>query len=58
MQKLWTGDDFPNLMLNLTDGGTLELRDRADVATVSKSDLRSVVRVVNDPHLVICPLLP
>ena len=25
MQKLTTGDDFPNLTLNLTDGGTLEL---------------------------------
>ena len=25
MSKLTTGDDFPNLTLNLTDGGTLEL---------------------------------
>ena len=25
MQKLTTGDDFPNLTLNMTDGGTLEL---------------------------------
>ena len=25
MQKLTTGDDFPNLTLNLADGGTLEL---------------------------------
>ena len=25
MQKLTTGDDFPNLTLNLTDRGTLEL---------------------------------
>ncbi len=25
MQKLTTGDDFPNLTLNLTDGSTLEL---------------------------------
>ncbi len=25
MQKLTIGDDFPNLTLKLTDGGTLEL---------------------------------
>ncbi len=25
MQKLTTGDEFPNLTLNLTDGGALEL---------------------------------
>ncbi len=25
MHKLSTGDDFPNLTLNLTDGGTLAL---------------------------------
>ena len=25
MEKLTSGDDFPSLALNLTDGGTLEL---------------------------------
>lgn len=34
MEKLTTGDDFPNLTLNLTDGGTLELPREIDTNIV------------------------
>ena len=30
MEKLTTGDDFPSLTLNLTDGGPLELPGEID----------------------------
>ena len=30
MDKLTTGDDFPNLTLDLADGGTLELPEDID----------------------------